>query len=122
MIIFTIVLPILEEKYDTIEYSKVKCYSSDFVHLQNIYSIGHKKRQQSLSDNEIFLSLANGTLARAPICTKGVAMSALIPMLLLLALEVVGVGGDDGDQAPVVGADVVGREGEESLLASKLLP
>ena len=120
MILFTIVLQILEEKYDTIEYSKVKCYSNDFVRLQNIYSIGHKKCQQSLSDIEIFLSQANGTLARAPICTKGVAMSVLIPMLLLLALKVVGVGGDDGDQAPVVGADMVGHEGEESLLASKL--
>ena len=111
---------ILEEKYDTIEYSKVKCYSNDFVRLQNIYSIGHKKCQQSLSDIEIFLSQANDTLARAPICTKGVAMSVLIPMLLLLALKVVGVGGDDGDQVSVVGADIVGHEGEESLLASKL--
>ena len=34
-----------EEKYDTLEYSKVKCYSGDSVRLQNIYSIGHKKRQ-----------------------------------------------------------------------------
>ena len=34
-----------EEKYDTLEYSKVKCYSIDSVRLQNIYSIGHKKCQ-----------------------------------------------------------------------------
>ena len=27
-----------EEKYDTLEYSKVKCYSGDSVRLQNIYS------------------------------------------------------------------------------------
>jgi len=33
------------KKYDTLEYSKVRCYSGDSVHLQNIYSIGHKKRQ-----------------------------------------------------------------------------
>ena len=36
-----------EEKYDTLEYSKVKCYSIDSVRLQNIYSIGHKKCQQA---------------------------------------------------------------------------
>ena len=33
------------KKYDTLEYSKVRCYSGDSVRLQNIYSIGHKKRQ-----------------------------------------------------------------------------
>ena len=31
-----------EEKYDTLEYSKVKCYNGDSMHLQNIYSFGHK--------------------------------------------------------------------------------
>jgi len=25
----------------------VKCYNGDYVRLQNIYSIGHKKRQQA---------------------------------------------------------------------------
>ena len=33
--------------YDTLEYSKMKCYNGDSVHLQNIYSIGHKKSQQA---------------------------------------------------------------------------
>ena len=37
----------LRKKYDTLEYSKVKCYSGDSVCLQNIYSIGHKKCQQA---------------------------------------------------------------------------
>ena len=45
MILFTIVLP--EEKYDTLEYSKVKCYSGDSMCLQNLYSFGHQKCQQS---------------------------------------------------------------------------
>ena len=36
-----------EEQYDTLEYSKVKCYNCDYVRLQNIYSIGHKKCQQA---------------------------------------------------------------------------
>ena len=44
-ILFTIVLP--KEQYDTLEYSKVKCSNSDSVRLRNLYSIGHKKRQQA---------------------------------------------------------------------------
>ena len=35
-----------EENYDTLEYSKVKCYSGNSVRLRNLYSIGHKKHQQ----------------------------------------------------------------------------
>ena len=38
-----------EENYDTLEYSKVKCYSGDSVHLWNPYSIERKKRQQRAS-------------------------------------------------------------------------
>lgn len=33
------------EIYDTKEYSKVKCYSVNYVGLRNIYSSGHKKHQ-----------------------------------------------------------------------------
>ena len=36
-----------EENYDTLEYSKVKCYSGDSVRLRNLYSIEHKKHQQA---------------------------------------------------------------------------
>ena len=34
-----------EENYDTLEYSKVKCYSGDPVRLRNLYSIENKKHQ-----------------------------------------------------------------------------
>jgi len=36
-----------KEIYDTLEYSKVKCYNGDSVRLRNPYSIECKKHQQA---------------------------------------------------------------------------
>ena len=38
---------LIEENYDTLEYSKVKCYNGDSVRLWNPYSIERKKCPQA---------------------------------------------------------------------------
>ena len=73
-----------EEKYDTLEYSKVKCYSGDSVRLQNIYSIGHKKRQQAFLaplpgkqlSKDIVDSLINST-SLSPLTVAGLPLLSL---------------------------------------------
>ena len=74
MILFTIVLP--EEKYDTLEYSKVKGYSGDSVRLRNIYSIGHKKRQQA------FLAPLPGKQLAKDIVESLINFTSLSPLTL----------------------------------------
>ena len=57
-----------EEKYDTLEYSKVKCYIGDSVRLRNIYSIGLKKCQQKHPMN--LMSRASGRFPSTTRCNK----------------------------------------------------
>ena len=42
------------ENYDTLEYSKVKCYNGDSVRLRNPYSIERKKRQHKACPKDDF--------------------------------------------------------------------
>jgi hypothetical protein len=74
----------LEKKYDTLEYSKVKCYSGDSVRLRNIYSIGHKKCQQAflaqLPEKQLAKDIGNSLInftSLSPLILAGLSLLSL---------------------------------------------
>ena len=73
-----------EEKYDTLKYSKVKCYSGDSLRLQNLYSTGHKKCQQaflaSLSEKQLAKDIVNSLInftSLSPLILAGLPLLSL---------------------------------------------
>ena len=62
---------------------------------------------------EIFFALADDLLVGPTIGAKSVAVEAFCPLLVVLAVEGLGVQRDDQDLVLAVGAIVVGREGED---------
>ena len=54
----------------------MKCYSGDSVRLQNIYSIGHKKRQQA------FLAPLPGKQLAKDIVDSLINFTSLLPLTL----------------------------------------
>ena len=65
------------ENYDTLEHSKVKWYSGDFVRLRNLCSIGHKKRQQA------FLAPLPGNQLAKDIVDSLINYTSLSPLTLV---------------------------------------
>jgi hypothetical protein len=61
---------------------------------------------------EIFFALADDLLVGPTIGTESVAVEAICTLLIILAIEGLGIQRDDRDLAPTVGAIAVGREGE----------
>ena len=76
MIYDTLYLSAFLEKYDTLEYSKVKCYSGDSVRLRNINSIEYKKRQQ------VFLAPLPGKQLAKDIIDSLIYFTSLSPLTL----------------------------------------
>jgi hypothetical protein len=65
---------------------------------------------------EVFFPLADDLFIGPAIGTESVAVKAILPMLLVLAVEGLGVEQDDRDLAPTVGAVAVGQEGVDGGL------
>ena len=65
---------------------------------------------------EIFFTLADDLLIGPTIGTKGIAVKAICPLLVILAVEGLRVQRDNQDLAPAVEAVAVGREGEDNDL------
>ena len=65
---------------------------------------------------EIFFTLADDLLVGPTIGAKSVAVEAFCPLLVVLAVEGLGVQRDDQDLAPAVRAVAVGQEGEDGDL------
>jgi hypothetical protein len=62
---------------------------------------------------EVFFALADDILVGPTIIAKSVAVNAFCPLLVVLAVEGLGVQQDDRDLAPAVRVVAVGREGED---------
>ena len=73
-------------------------------------------RVAALGVLEVFFTLADDLLIGPMIGAKSIAVKAIRPLLVFLAVEGLGVQRDDRDLAPAVGAVAVGREGEDSNL------
>ena len=63
---------------------------------------------------EIFFALADDLLVGPTISVKSIAVKAFCPLLVVLAIEGLGVQQDDRDLAPAVGVVAVVQEGEDS--------
>ena len=74
----------------------------------------------ALSVLEIFFAPTDDIFIGPTIGTKSVAMEAFCPMLVVLAVEGLGVQRDDRDLASAVGVTAVGWEGEDSGLIPDL--